>query len=352
MNRPLKLIVAARLIVAASVLALTTAPGTALATPPTPAGGPIWAPNQSVKFRWKEDSMPPNWARGAITDAVAASNVSRAARAAFLTQQDGADSWIGYSTDIPGAYAIAYTVAHQPTWFHVRMRPQGYVLDWGTLRWCQFYQDPPQGCYDAELVTLHELGHVQTLDHPDEGDVTDWLDTIMHAAVKSKARTGWNAHAYGRCDVARLQIIYRALTSSTPYSTCLSLPTELSLSASSFVVESGNSVTFTARLKVADDAIYPNLAGQPASGRIVRIQRRAPGATAWTTVADMAPADDTGGYVKALSVTATYDWRAIFPTPTEGLQGSSSGTLRVSTYPACQPAGTSAWRIAPRYVIC
>ena len=31
---------------------------------------------------------------------------------------------------------------------------------------------PPTGCYDAEMIALHEFGHVQTLDHPDDADVT------------------------------------------------------------------------------------------------------------------------------------------------------------------------------------
>lgn len=337
----------------AAGLALTTATGTVLATPPTPAGGPAWSPNQSVNFRWKEDMLPPGWMAGAISAAVADSNASRASRAAVLTQQDGADSWIGYSTAIPSTYAIAYTVANQPSWFHVRLRPQGYVMDWGTLRWCQFYADPPAGCYDAELITLHELGHVQTLDHPGEAGVTNWLDTIMHAAPKSKAKAGWNAHAYGPCDVARLQIVYRALTSSTPYSACLALPTELSISASASSVASGSNVSLTARLKVADGAIYPNLVGQPASGRTVKLQRRAPGGSSWTTVADMTPlADDTGRYVRTLTMSSTYDWRALFPAPDEGLSGSSSSALRVSTYAPCQPLGSSGLRTSPLYVIC
>lgn len=334
-------------------LALTTAAEPALATPPTPAGGPTWAPNQLVKFHWKDDMLPPGWLQGAINAAAADSNASRASRAAVFTQQDGADNWIGYSTDIPSTYAIAYTVANQPSWFHVRMRPQGYVLDWGTLRWCQFYADPPAGCYDAELVMLHELGHVQTLDHPDEDDVTDWLDTIMHAAPKSKAKAGWNAHAYGPCDVARLQIRYRPLTTSTLYSTCLSLPTDMSLGASESSIESGSSVTFTARLNVADEAIYPNLAGQHASARTVKLQRRSATSMTWTTVGDMTPlADDTGRYVRTLTVSSTYDWRAVFPTPAEGLSGSSSSSLRVATYSTCQPAKTSGSRIAPLYPVC
>lgn len=260
---------------------------------------------------------------------------------------------MGYTDDIPTGYAIAYTVSNQPNWFHVLIRPQGTVLDWGKLRWCQFYADPPNGCYDLELLTLHEVGHVQGLGHANEDDVTDWTDTIMHAYPKSKAKAGWNAHAFGRCDVARLQIVYRALTPSTPYSSCLALPSELTFSAGATRIESGNSVTFTARLNVADDAQYSRLAGQPASERTIRLQRRPPGGTTWTTIVDMtASAANDGVYFKTLTLTATYDWRVLFPDTSEGLESSTSSLIRVTVYPSCQMAYVSGMRIVPEYPIC
>ncbi|MEP7158743.1 MAG: hypothetical protein ABI797_04905 [Chloroflexota bacterium] len=336
-----------------AALALAFGGAAVSATPPTPAGAQAWAANQSVDFRWKEDSVPPAWLRAAVVAAADDSTDSRASRAAVLDQEDGATSWVGYTDDIPTGYAIAYTVSNQPNWFHVLIRPQGTVLDWGTLRWCQFYADPPSGCYDAELITLHEFGHVQGLGHVDEADVTNWTDTIMHAAPKSRAKAGWNAHAFGRCDVARLQIVYRALTPSTAYSSCLALPSELTLSVNATSVESGNSVTFTARLKVADDATYTRLAGQPASERTIRLQRRSPGGTTWTTIADMnASAATDGMYVKTLTLTATYDWRVLFPDSSEGLESSTSSGLRVTVNPNCQMAYVSEMRIAPEYAIC
>jgi hypothetical protein len=341
----------ATLILSLAVVVVVGA-GDAIAATPTPAGGTTWAPNQSVPFRWKEGSEPPGWARVAVLAAADDNNDSRASRAAVLTHQDGALSWVGYTSDIPSAYAIAYTVATQPDSFRIRLRPHGYMLDWGALRWCQFYDDPPTGCYDLEMVTLHEMGHVQSLDHPDEADVATWTDTVMHEYPKTKARTGWNQHEYGSCDVARLQIRYRPLTPSTPYSTCLNLPSELTLGASATQMESGNSVTFTARLTVDDAAIYPNLAGQPASGRTIKLQRRAPGGTSWSTVADMNPGANEGVYGKSLTLTATYDWRVLFPDGAEGLQTSTSSLVKVTVYPSCQMANVSGMLIEPQYPIC
>src|SRR4051794_4916080 len=100
--------------------------GNATATSPTPAGGTIWAPNQSAPFRWKEGIEPPGWARSAVLAAAQDNNDSRNARAAVLSQQDGATSWIGYTGDLPSGYAIAYTVASQPDTYRIRLRPHGY----------------------------------------------------------------------------------------------------------------------------------------------------------------------------------------------------------------------------------
>jgi len=179
-------------LMAAGVLAMTVI-GEAAATPPTPSGGPTWAPNQYVPYRWKEGIEPPAWMGAAVNAAAADSNASRASRAGVLGYQGGAESWVGYSADISAAGAIAYTVANQPSNFHIKLRAHGYVFDWGKLRWCQYSADQADGCYDAEMITLHEFGHVQSLNHPDESLVTDWLDTIMHQYPKSKAKAGWSA---------------------------------------------------------------------------------------------------------------------------------------------------------------
>lgn len=332
--------------VSAAFLALTVAGGEALATPPTPANGITWSPNQRVEYRWREGDEPPPWMRSAVNAAADDSNSSRAAKAVILSPSDSGASWIGYTADLPTNWAIGYTVRNVPTSFTMRLRPQGYPLDWGTLRWCQFYDTPPTGCYDAEMIALHEFGHAQTLGHIDEIDVTDWTDTVMHESPKTKAKAGWNAHEFGRCDVARLQIRYEPLRTTTPYSTCLDLPTEMTLSASAANVSYGGTVTIAARLKVGDYSPYPNLAGEPVAGRDVTLQKRAPGSSSWTNVGDMsALLDDTGRYSKSVSLTATYDWRAVFSAPaSEGLEGTVSPVVRVTVVLGCSLSGVTSRR--------
>ena len=321
--------IASSTLAALALLALTD--GNALASSPTPASGAIWSPNQQVHYQWRGSNVPPAWMKSAINAAADDSNDSRAARAAVLSHSDSASSWIAYTGKIPTTWAIGYTVRNIPANFTMRIRPQGYPLDWGNLRWCQFYDSPPTGCYDAEMIVLHEFGHAQTLDHPDDADVTNWTDTIMHWAPKTRAKAGWNMHAFGRCDVARLQIRYEPLTNSTPYSTCLDLDTDLSLSASITSVGSGGSVTFAAKLTVAAEVNWPTLASNPLAGRSVVIQRRASGSSTWTTIGSMAAADDNGRYAKTLTVNDTYDYRASFSAPnSEGLEGATSPLVRVT----------------------
>ena len=316
---------------AATLLAVALLAGQVSADTPTPAGGATWAPNQRENYRWRAGAEPPGWLKPAIRAAAADSNASRASKAAIFAYGASADSWIGYTADIPTNYAVGYAVRRVPDSYNIRLRPHGHVLDWGKLRWCQFYDNPPNGCYDAELITLHEFGHVQTLGHVDESLQEPWLDSIMHAGPRTKAKIGWNQHEFGRCDVARLQVRYRALTSSTRYSTCLALPTALTLSASSTSITAGQSVTISATLKVSGSTGYAKLAGEPISDRKVTLQRRVPGSSSWTAHALMPATSIEGRYASTVSPSTTYEWRALFSKPAnEGLKGSSSAVIRVN----------------------
>jgi hypothetical protein len=347
----------ARSIALATIMAIglvTLSAESALASLPTPASGTTWSQNQRIDYRWKEGAEPPAWAKAAMNAAAADSNSSRRAKAAVFAQRDGGPAWLAYTDDLPTNWAIGYTVRNVPDSFSIRMRPHGAQLDWGTLRWCQFYEgEAPNGCYDLEMVTLHEFGHAQTLSHVDEADIDPYTDSIMHATgLHSKARLGWNQHVFGPCDVARLQIRYEPLTTSTSISTCLDLATDLTLTPASTSVAYGSAVTFTAKLKTDGAEVYPNLAGKALTGRSVVLQRRASSASSWATVADMTTVtDDTGRYVKTLTLTATYDWRAVFSAPSdEGLKGTSSAVSRVSVGYGCTPTGRT--KSSPLYETC
>lgn len=322
--------------VAGALLAvLLTVP--AAATPPTPASGTIWDVG-NIRYRWQSGSEPPAWIRPVIHAAARNASYSTRARTPEFSYDSGGTGWIGYTADIPSSYAVGYATRSLPDSFGIRLRPQGYQLDWGTLRWCQFYESPPNGCYDAELITLHEFGHVLTLGHIDETTVTDWLDTIMHAAPKTRAKVGWNEHQFGRCDVARLQVRYEFASPSTLGSTCLDLATGLSLSAlPSGSVDYGSTVNFVAALEIDQGAEYAALAGDPLAGRTVWLQRRPIGGSAWTDLSQMtAQSASPGRYGRALAVYGSFEYRASFAAPgNEGLRGSTSGILRIYVGDPC-----------------
>ena len=87
------------------------------------------------------------------------------------------------------------------------LREQGHVFDWGTLKWCQSYSTAPNGCYDAETIAIDEFGHVEILEHHvNWANDPDYSDAVVQTYSRAKPSTGWNAHAFGRCDVATLQI--------------------------------------------------------------------------------------------------------------------------------------------------
>ena len=105
---------------------------------------------------------------------------------------------------------LACFTRNAPDSFTMWFREQGRVFDWGTLRWCQMYTTPPNGCYDVETVALDEFGHVEGLGHhvnfADERDYTDAVvQTFSRTEAAGRATTCTSS---GACDVATLQIRY------------------------------------------------------------------------------------------------------------------------------------------------
>lgn len=319
------------------VVLATTLCGSVSATPPTPASGAIWETG-NLEYRWGTGMEPPSWLRPALHAAADDASVTTKAGTPNFTFDVGGAGWIGYTEDIPTDYAVGYAVRNVPTGFGIRLRPHGYALQWGTLRWCQYYDGtPPNGCYDAEMITLHEFGHVLTLGHPNEDTVTDWADTIMHTAPKTKAKAGWNAHEFGRCDVARLQLRYEAASPLARISTCLNIDTSLSLAVSpGTTIDYGSSASVSAVLRMTSASYADSLAGDPLSGRAVWLQRRPIGATSWVDLAQMSAGTDPGRYVRTLPIYASYEYRARFRAPdNEGLGAATSNILRISVADPC-----------------
>jgi hypothetical protein len=316
---------------------LSLSPAVAQGHGPDPiVGGALWAQNEVVQYAWRAGQVPTLSIQTAINEAATDSNDSRSSKAAVFDLDPSGTSLIAYGEPTPcGVNGIAcFNRGGAPNSFGMWFRRHGHVFDWGVLRWCQFWSDPPDGCYDAENIALDEFGHVQVLGHHvNNATGSDYLDAVVQTFSRTKPRTGWNVHSYGRCDRATLQLKYDVRFFASGYSTCLDLNSTLSITASDLSIPYRGSVTFTSLLRVATAADYERLSGNPVSQRTVILQRRPPGGT-WTTFDTMEPAAAAGTYTYTISLTTTYEWRALFRTPsTEGLNGSTSPGVTVSVSP-------------------
>ena len=326
------------LLVLVGVLSLAL-PWAAVAHDPDPVlSGGLFAQDQALHFRWRSGAVPSAVIKTAILAAASDVTRSKNSRAATFTYDSAGANLIGYGPGATcGVNGLACFTRTAPTGFTMWLREQGHVFDWGTMKWCQAYTSPPNGCYDAETIALDEFGHVEGLNHHvNYADDHDYLDAVVQTFSRVKPQTGYNARALGRCDIATLQVQYDVPSTAAKYSTCLALTTDLTLGASRNV----NAITLNAHLSVVDLDAYGRLGGNPVSARVVTLQRRPSGSTTWSTVGTMT-AGGSGTYTLGYQISANTEFRAVFNAPSgEGLRGDTSGTVSMTAL-VCAAATTS-----------
>ena len=318
------------------ILLVATAAGSVTAHGPDPLlGGALWAQDQALTYQWRAAQAPPPWMAMAIDNAAADASSTRGSRAAtFARVSSGSASTIAYGqpTGCSSAGIACADRSGAPTSFKMAFRAQNYVFDWGTLRWCEGLATIANGCFDAETIALDEFGHIENLDHHvNNGTNSDYLDAVVQALSHARPDTGWFAHRFAPCDVARLQLEYDRQTASALFSSCLAIATTTTLGASSTSVWVGDAVKFTATLKTTSASANRALTSDPISARSVILQRRVVGSTTWTNIGAMTPSGTTEGtYVLTVSPTATYEWSAAFvPATGDGVLTSLSGVIKV-----------------------
>lgn len=317
----------------AAVIALLVAAAGVTAHGPDPIFSGRWNQNQSLQFSWRSGAVPTDVYQVAIKASAADASATRGSQAATFSYAAGASNLIGYGSGATcGVKGIACFSRNPPTGFTMWMREQGHTFDWGSLRWCQAYATWPTGCYDVENIMLDEFGHVEILDHhANLTTLADYPDAIVQEVSRAKPTAGWNAHAFGRCDVASLQLQYDMQGWGAMYSTCLDLATTLALTASPSAIAKGGTTTLTASLKVADLPSYVRLALNPVALRSITLQRRPPGTTTWITVGTMANGPASGTYTMSVSLLSRTEFRALFTKPaTEGLRAATSPTVTIA----------------------
>jgi hypothetical protein len=297
--------------------------------------------NQVLRYDWRSGSEPPAAIKTAIKAAATDASSTRASQAATFAYDSAGSNPIGYGAgNSCGPNGIACFTRDAPNGFTMWFREQGHTFDWGSLKWCQSYKDPPNGCFDVETIGLDEFGHVEGLDHHvNYADDRDYDDAVVQTVSHAKPSTGWNTHGLGTCDTATLQREYDVPNTSAKYSTCLDIATVLTIAASPASVAYGGTTTLTATLKVGPAASYDRLKGNPVTGRTVTLQRRPAGTSAWTSVGSMTVG--TGGtYRLGIKLHSGTEFRAVFKAPSaEGLRGATSPAASVSvgacTVPPC-----------------
>ena len=318
---------------AAIITLLVVAAGVTAHGPDPVFTGGRYNQNQNLPFSWRSGAVPGSSYQTAIKAAAADASGTRGSQAATFSYAAGSSSLIGYGTGATcGPKGIACFSRNPPTSFTMWMREQGHIFDWGSLRWCQAYATWPNGCFDVENIMLDEFGHVEILNHHNNlASGADYTDAVVQELSRTKPTAGWNAHSFGRCDVASLQLQYDMQGWGAKYSTCLDLATTLSLVASPSAVAKGGTTALTATLKVADQASYVRLALNPVALRSVTLQRRNAGTTAWTSIGTMANGSTSGTYRTSLSLQARTEFRAVFTKPAdEGLRAATSSVVTVS----------------------
>ena len=151
----------------------------------------------------------------------------------------------------------------------------------------------------------------------------------MHQVTPARPDAAWDRHAFGSCDVASLQEQYGLPTMSTSIASCNDVQTVITLDVSDTTAVVGQRVTFRATLRIKASSAYGELSGIRLNGREVQLRRRPTGSSGSWTISTMRPTESPGVYSLTLTPGRSYEIKAVFPTPTEGLRGSSTDVVVV-----------------------
>ena len=171
-------------------------------------------------------------------------------------------------------------------------------------------------------MTLDELGHVLGLDHHvNLADDSDYGDAVVQTYSRAKPKAFYNAHVFGRCDIATLQQVYDV---ATVQHAVQHLPRRPDAAVDDGDADLGRRrVGRHVHAPRSGSAGTGRLSNNAVSGRTVVLQQRT--ASGWTDVADDGPGLRRGHVLGGARDAHDVGLRALFRKPsTEGLRGSSS----------------------------
>ena len=299
---------------------------------PTLSGGPF-GQNQVLRFRWRAGAEPTAAIKTAIRAAAADANASRASKAATFAYDAGGlepdrlrrRARRAGSTGWPASPATPRTGSRSGCASRATSTTGARSSGARPTARHRTAATTPRRSRSTSSAT----SRVSTITSTTSSD-SDYEDAVVQTFSRTKPSTGWNRHAFGRCDVATLQRTYDMLDVDVQV---LDLPRPDHGPDPERVARRGSRSAarrrLTATLKVADLDPYGRLGGNPIGGRTVTLQRRAPGATTWTTVGTMPAGSTSGTYVLAQRPSVDTEFRAVYAASGEGLNGDTSSTIRV-----------------------
>ena len=78
------------------------------------------------------------------------------------------------------------------------------------------------------------------------------------------------------------------------------------------------------------------MSGDQLSSRSIKVQRREPGGSTWSTVGTMSAATGAGNYQLTIKPPSTGDYRLFYDAPTsEGLKDSTSSVITITVMVTC-----------------
>ena len=320
---------------------------------PTP-GERDWPLQAILTYSWLPNHEPPNWMAPLIRAEIAHLNDgTQGARLPvfrFTTDPRAAHLKIGYGipqgADAPACAEVGSIVCIQrlpetplrdKILLFAKDVRDGSPHDW--QKYCQYRGTPPQGyregCFDVSHVTLRAMGFVYGLHRWDVDQYGKFGPgariTVMSAWALRRGVPGFQRIDFGRCDVARLQLLYDVFSPRSLYSTCLDRQaTQLELGADDQSVGYRDPVHFRAKLKL--DVTEPEVfVGNLVSGRRVVLQRSTDGfATFDSRVMEPQPG---GLYTLTVRPAESASYRAVFQPIGEGLAGDTSDVVEVFVAP-------------------
>jgi len=337
--------------IALAIMSLLLIAGPASAHDPTGGAVREFAPGTSLLYRFGGTGYP-TWIQSATQAALGSDWTSPAFNNTRLPT---------FSYSPAGSGAVYYSSSAASPCGTGNTQWLQCASNWGSTSWRIYvrnFSGAPHGswtwcniayagtCWDAERALIHEAEHV-TLgigSHDGQGEA----NTIMGSVSPWYANTGWNTHHIQRCDEAAGQLLTGLGSAYGPLADCFDhvaghgitgMVPSITASSTAVIFCLSQPAPLSGSFRIAANASYQSLSGQPLAGRTVWFDRKPSGSSAWTL--NIASATTTAGspnwtrsFSTGSTTSVTYDFRP-HTSSESGLDAGTGPTITVTWRSGC-----------------